>query len=601
MSEKTVSRLQPLWQIKNFLLPYTKRLIVYAVAMFGAAGANLALPQGIRYFIDNAMHTQMQLVETTAIVIGIGILLMTFTTLRYYVITWVGERVIADIRDAVFARVITLSTPFFELRRTGEIISRLTSDVATLQVVLTSSASIALRSIVMMIGAIILMFLTNLKLSIFALIAVPIVVATVMSMGRLVKRLSEQFQDSVADVGSLVEESLNAIRTVQAYNLQQSIQQRFHAAVEDSFAKAQRRVKIRTLTLLIAGIASYSAVSLVIWIGGSDVVQGELSAGELTAFMIYTVIAAVSIGSLSEIWGNLQQAAGATARLFELLNEQPEIDSIDHPTPLPHKGGQIEFSAVSFAYPTRPDILILKALNLRIQPGETLALVGLSGSGKSTLMNLLLRYYDPLEGEIRFNGVPLKELSLHSLRSALAIVPQDPTIFSEPILENIAIGNPEATEEQIMEAAMAANAHEFIMQLPHGYHSHVGEKGIALSGGQRQRIAIARALLRNPEVLLLDEATSALDAENERLVQEALNRLTHNRTTLVIAHRLATVKNADRIAVIGDGEVQEIGTHEELIQKNGTYAHLAALQFHDQFAVTTSNTVVNLSPDASGQ
>jgi ATP-binding cassette subfamily B protein len=574
-------RIRTLLEVGALLRPYRLLLSFYVLAMLGGVGANLAIPQAARFFVDRALLDTNHLRTAVLLLLGVGAVFAVMVSIRYGLITWVGERVIADLRQKVFHKVIHLAPSFYEKRAVGEIVSRLGSDVAVLQTVLTSTFSMAIRGIVLLVGSVMMMFLTNVKLAALTLLVVPLTIFFILLMGRHVKRLSRKVQDAIAKVGADIEESLAGIRTVQAYGLQKKIEDRFCEHVEQSFAFAADRIKVRMVATSLIAMAMVVAMAIVILAGGHDVLQQSITAGEFTAFLMYAGMAAMVFGSGAEIFGSLQQAAGAGERLFELLRADNPIEDPQDPEPIPVGHGAIDFCRLFFAYPSRRETLALADFDLSIRAGETVALVGPSGAGKSTVMQLLLRFYDPDRGEILIDGTPIHRLTLSDLRALLAIVPQEPVIFSGTIAENIEIGRPGSSFEAIEQAAKEAQAHEFIATLPSGYDTYVGEKGVMLSGGQKQRLAIARAILKNPRILLLDEATSALDAHNERLIQEALATLAAARTTLIIAHRLATVQKADRIVVMQQGKIVEIGRHEDLLSQNGLYAHLAALQFSE--------------------
>lgn len=574
-------RIKAVLEIKSLLYPYRFLLLFYVMAMLGGVAANLVIPQAARYFVDRALLDIGHLRSAILLLLGVGALFASMVSIRYGLITWVGERVITDLRQKVFAKVIHLAPSFYEKRPVGEIVSRLSSDVAVLQTVLTSTFSMAIRSVVLLLGCVVMMFLTSVKLAALTLLVVPLTIAFILLMGRRVKRLSRQVQDAIAKVGADVEESLAGIRTVQAYGLEKRIERRFRDHVEQGFAFATTRIKVRMVAVAVIAMAVVLAMATVVWAGGHDVLQQAITTGEFTAFLMYTGMAAMVFGSGAEIWGSLQQAAGASERLFELLYEKNPLEEPANPLPIPKGKGAIHFCHVFFAYPSRKSTPALSDFDLSIKPGETVALVGPSGAGKSTVMQLLLRFYDVDSGVILVDGAPIHGMRLEDLRSLLAIVPQEPVIFSGTIAENIELGRPGAPLPAIQKAAKDAQADEFICQLPLGYDTFVGEKGIMLSGGQKQRLAIARAMLKNPRILLLDEATSALDAHNERLVQEALATLAHHRTTIIIAHRLSTVQKANRIAVMNKGQIVEIGQHAELLAQKGLYAHLAALQFSE--------------------
>lgn len=573
------SRLRVFGRVAGFLSPYRKMLWLYLGAMAAAAAASLAVPKAAGAFVDRAMQDQAHLLWSTAAILAVGGFLAAASALRFGVITWIGERLVADIRQKVFAHILKLSPVFFESRRTGEILSRLTSDVATLEAVLTSSFSIAARSLVIVSGCLAMMLWTNLKLTLLVLVVVPLLLWTARVMGRRVRGLSRAVQDMVGQASAEVEEALAAIRMVQAYTLEKDFEGKFSQTVEKGFALSAKRIRSRALLLAVIALAVFAAVALVVFLGGRDVLLGRLTPGEITAFLLYAALGAISWASVAEVWGSIQEAAGATERLFELLDEKSAVTDPPQPLPLPAGGGEVVLQKVRFRYPARPEREVLQGIDLVARPGEKVAVVGPSGAGKSTLFALMLRFYDPDSGAIFLDGAPISLLPLASLRGAMAIVTQDPAVFSATAAENIAMGRPGASRDEIIEAARAAQAHDFIAALPQGYDTPVGERGVMLSGGQRQRLAIARAFLRSPRVLLLDEATSQLDAESERLVQEALDVLMRGRTVFVIAHRLATVQGADRIVVLDGGRVAEEGSHESLLARGGLYAHLAALQF----------------------
>jgi ATP-binding cassette subfamily B protein len=506
---------------------------------------------------------------------------MAFGTFaRFYLVSWLGERVVADLRKAVFDRVLALHPGFFEVTKTGEILSRLTTDTTLLQSVIGSSASMALRSALNFIGGIVMLFVTNAKLAGLVLLVVPIVVVPILIYGRRVRKLSRASQDRVADVGAFAEEAFNAIQTVQAFTHEAEDRKYFSVQVKNAFDTAIQRTWARGLLSAIVILLVFNAIAIILWIGGQGVISGEISGGELAAFVFYASVVAFSVGIISEVFGELQRAAGATERLVELLEEKPEIVAPENATLMPQPSqGWVNFNGVTFHYPSRPDMPALIDFNLHIKPGETVALVGPSGAGKSTVFQLLLRFYDPESGAIFVDGINVSDADPLDVRGQMALVPQDPILFGTNGWENIRYGRPDASDEDVRLAADAAAASEFLDELPDGFGTFLGEKGMRLSGGQRQRISIARAVLRDPGILLLDEATSALDAENERLVQNALGKLMGGRTTIIIAHRLATVLNADRIVVIDKGRMVAIGSHDELIKNSPLYARLAALQF----------------------
>lgn len=569
-------------QLFPYLLRNPWQLLGAGVFLLAATGATLAVPLAARGVTDYGFSAEnVEIINKYFIaMLGVAAALGITSAMRFFFVSWLGERVVADLRRDVYNHVINLSPSFFEVTRTGEVLSRLTTDTTLIQTVVGSSASIALRNFLMMLGASGALIITSAQLSGMVLLSLPVILIPLIILGRYLRGLSRKAQDRIADTSAHAGESLNAIQTVQAFTHEEIDVSRFTAVVERAFKTAIARIAVRSLLTAVAFFAIFGAIVAVLWVGSHQVISGGMSAGELIQFVIYSVLAASSFASLTEVWGDLQRAAGATERLVELMHIEPDIAAPAYPQLLPEKPeGAITFDSVSFRYPTRPDAQALDDFSLTVKPGESVALVGPSGAGKTTVFQLLMRFYDPQSGEVRFDGTPIREVDPQELRRRIAVVAQDPVIFAGSIRENIAYGRPAASDEEIVEAAKSAAAHEFISKLPNGYETPVGERGMTLSGGQRQRIAMARAILRDAPVLLLDEATSALDAENERLVQEALERVMVGRTTIIIAHRLATVQRADRIVVMDEGRVVADGKHDTLVREDGLYARLARLQF----------------------
>lgn len=576
------SSLKPLKAVIPFIRPYSGTLTLAIIVLLAASAATGSLPLAARYLIDNGLASgdSEQIDFYFKVVLGVILAISGLSAARLYLITWLGERVVADIRNKVYAHVIRQDPTFFEVTQTGEVLSRLTTDTTLVQSISGVGISIALRSTIMMFISIGGILYTSPSLTLMILLLLPAVVGPVIWIGRKVRNLSRKAQDKIADSSGMANETLNAIQTVQAFTLEPLQSRRFSEAVEASFMAAVQRIRVRFVMSFGSMFLLFGAVTLVLWMGTREVLAGTMQPGELAQFVIFTVLLGSSGAMLSEMWGEVQRAAGAMERLMELLDTEPAIRSPDNPVPLKQPGeGRIHFDHVNFRYPSRPDTLAINDFTLDIQPGETVAFVGPSGGGKSTTFQLLMRFYDPESGSISIDGIDIATADPQAVRSLVGVVPQETMIFGTSALENIRYGRPDAGDDEVRAAAVAAAADEFIRILPEGYNTFLGEKGTRLSGGQRQRIAIARAILKNPPILLLDEATSALDAESERLVQEALEKLMQNRTTIIIAHRLATVLKARRIIVLDQGSIQAIGSHTELVAKNPLYARLAALQF----------------------
>lgn len=598
-----MSKLSTLTQLLRFMLPYRRYWIGAMVALLFTASITLAIGQGVRLVIDNGFvaGSVSQLNQSILLLVAMAVLMACGTFIRFYLVSWLGERVTADIRQAVFDNVIRLHPSFFETNRSGEIMSRLTTDTTLLQSIIGSSFSMALRSVVTTSGALLMLFVTNIKLSLIIVAGVPLILLPILIFGRKVRKLARQSQDSIADVGSYAGEAIQQIKTVQSYTQEAHESRAFSVEVDSAFRVAQNRIRQRALLMAMVILLVFGALSGMLWVGGYDVINGTMSAGELGAFVFYALIVAMGVGTMSEVYGELQRAVGATERLMELLDAESDIKPPEGGTLVTkasHSDAQataqevipsaatlpaeLSLSHVYFNYPSRPDQPALEDFSLTFKEGAITALVGPSGAGKSTVFELLLRFYDPQQGQVRFASQDLRRFNPWELRQQIALVSQQPALFTANVIDNIRYGRADASEEEVIAAAKAAYAHEFIERLPQGYHSDLGEQGVRLSGGQKQRIAIARAILNDRRILLLDEATSALDTESEHNVQLALDTLMQGRTTVIIAHRLSTILHADQIVVMEQGRVVGTGTHESLLQSSDLYARLAQLQFkHD--------------------
>jgi ATP-binding cassette, subfamily B, bacterial len=581
-SEKRRVRLRPLAGLMPYIGRYKGRAVAALVSLVVAALTTLIVPVAVRRMIDFGFSAKAaQLIDSYfAVMIGVVAVLALSSAMRYYLVTTLGERIVADLRSDVFAHLTKLSSAFFDNAKTGEMISRLTADTTQIKSAVGASVSLALRNLVLFLGGAAMMVVTSPRLSLFVLAAIPVIVLPLVGFGRAVRRKGRAAQDSLAEATSYASELIGAVRILQAFTNEALAAARFKGAVEQAYDAARGATRARGILTAIAIFLIFASVVVVLWIGAQDVMAGRISAGRLGQFVLYAVFAAGGLGELSQVWGELALASGAAERLFEILAIEPKIEAPPHPVALPKPArGAITFDDVRFVYPGRPTAPVLEGISFQLKPGEKLALVGPSGAGKSTIFHLIQRFYDPLSGMVRFDGVRLTDADPAQVRSNIALVPQDPVVFAASVRENIRFGRPDASDEEIAQAAEAAYAADFIARLPQGYDTQVGERGITLSGGQRQRIAIARAILRRAPLLLLDEATSSLDAESETLVQQALKRLMQQHTSIVIAHRLATVQSCDRILVLDHGRIVEEGTHASLSGNGGLYARLAKLQF----------------------
>lgn len=580
--EKQNKKISILFELIQFIRPYKKQVFAAFIVLIFTAAVMLSVGQGVRMLIDEgfAQQSLSQLQEAVLFLLAITVLIAVGTFTRFYLVSWLGERVSADIRLAVFNHVITLHPSYFETNGSGDIMSRITTDTTLLQSIIGSSFSMAIRSTLMLIGAVAMLFATNIKLTLVVLLSVPFILIPILFYGRKVRKLSRKSQDSMADVGSYAGEAIEHIKTVQSFTHEPQERLAFGEEVEKSFQIGRSRIKQRAT--LIAGviIIVFGAITGMLWVGGSDVINGTMSGGDLGAFVFYAILVASSLATISEVLGELQRAAGATERLIEILQVESHISPpLDNTVAAKALTAQVAFESVNFNYPSRPDQAATESLSLIAEQGKVLALVGPSGAGKTTIFELLQRFYDPQKGRITLGGTDIRQLDPKDLRQQMALVPQQPALFSSDVFHNIRYGKPDATDEEVISAAKKAHAHEFISRLPEGYNSFLGERGVRLSGGQRQRIAIARAILRDPHILLLDEATSALDSESEHHVQQALEELMRDRTTIIIAHRLSTIQHADHIAVFDQGRLIDKGDHQSLLQTCELYQRLVELQF----------------------
>ncbi|MHC2467613.1 ABC transporter ATP-binding protein/permease [Bradyrhizobium embrapense] len=579
---KSRARLRPLLALAPYVARYKRRAILALISLTIAAITTLIVPVAVRRMIDMGFTPEgiAMINSYFSVMIAVVAVLACASASRYYLVMTIGERIVADLRRDVFAHLISLSPSFFDSARSGELVSRLTADTTQIKSAVGASVSIALRNVMLFCGAAAMMVITSPRLSGFVLLAIPIIVIPLVAFGRWVRRLSRTAQDTLADASAYASELVNAIRTVQAYTGEKLARTRFAGEVEQAYEAARSSTKARAVLTLIVIFIVFASVVVILWVGSHDVLIGAISPGRLGQFILYTAFAASGLGQLSEVWGEVSAASGAAERLFEILRVRPQIAAPASPRALPQPArGDVGFDNVSFAYPTRPNALAVDGVSLAVRSGEKVAIVGPSGAGKSTLFHLLLRFYDPKSGAISLDGVPIRQADPAEVRARIALVPQDSVVFAASARDNIRFGRPDATDAEVERAADLAHATEFLRRLPDGFDAQLGERGVTLSGGQRQRIAIARAILRDAPLLLLDEATSALDAESETLVQTALEELMRHRTTLVIAHRLATVLSCDRILVMDQGRIVEQGTHAELVAANGLYARLARLQF----------------------
>jgi ATP-binding cassette subfamily B protein len=574
--------LRLLMRLLPFIAPYKKMVLGAALALIITAGVSLAMGQGIRLLVDQGFNSSdPSLLNQAMIILAVITFLMaagTFT--RFYLVSWLGERVSNDVRLAVFNHLLTLDPYYFEVNRSGEINARLTTDTTLLQSIIGSSISMALRNSLTFVGGLVMMLITNPKLALIVLTSVPLVIFPMILYGRRIRKLSRLSQDRVADIGTYAGEIVQNIKIVQSFTREAEETKAFGKEVEKAFNVAKKRILQRSILIVVAMTLVFTGLSSMIWVGAQDVASGLITSGELAAFIFYALMVAMAVATISEVYGELQRAAGATERLLELLSEEADISAPEAAIPLPNGPLALSFDKVSFNYPSRPDQAALENISFNVAAGETVAIVGPSGAGKSTLFELLQRFYDPKSGDINVAGHNIKQLKPQDLRSHLGLVPQQPTLFSADVAHNIRYGDPSASQEKVEQAAQKAYADEFIAKLPEGYASYLGEQGVRLSGGQKQRIAIARAMLKDPSILLLDEATSALDANSEHKVQAALQELMHGRTTLIIAHRLATVMHADRIMLFNEGKLEAQGTHAELIASSDLYKRLSQLQFN---------------------